>query len=68
MDLEKQIFSDMFNFIKENYKVSSDPEYWSEIVRQQTELEQKYKGSQFAKDMLYACTKRLCELCDKEAS
>jgi hypothetical protein len=65
METEKQIFADMFNFLKENIEVRKEPEYWSEIVRQQSELEKKYNGNQFAKDMLYACTKRLCELCDK---
>ena len=65
MEQEKQIFADAFNFLRNNFEVGPDQAYWDEIVQQQTELEQKYKGNQFAVDMFYACVKRMCERCDK---
>ena len=65
MEIEKQIFADVFNFLKNNINVRNDQEYWANIVQQTTEIEQKYPGNKLAVDMLYACTNRLCELCDK---
>lgn len=67
MDVEKQIFADMFNFLKDNFEVRKDQGYWTEVLKQTTALEQKYKGNKFAKDMLYACIRRLCDICDNEA-
>lgn len=67
MELEKQIFTDVFNFLKLNYSTEpKDQAYWAVINEQLATIEQKYLGNKFAVDMLYACTKRLCELCDEQ--
>jgi len=65
MDVERQIFADTYKFLSENMPAQRDPWYWMEIVNQTSALEKKYKGNDFAKAMIYACTKRLCEQCDK---
>lgn len=65
MEIEKQIFTDVFNFLRDNIKARQDPEYWKSIVEQTTVIEQKYPGNKFAVNMLHACTERLCELYDK---
>ncbi len=67
MDFEKQIFADMFNFFKANYDAGKDQERWNVLYEQMVGLEVKYKGNPFAMDMLKACTRRLCDLCDKGA-
>lgn len=65
MELEKQIFTDCFNFLRRNLPVRQDQKYWAEIVRQSTEIEQKYPSEKMAINMLHACTQRLCELSDR---
>lgn len=66
MDVERKIFIDCYRFLEENLPVRQDQEYWAEIVRQSTEIEQKYPGEKMAVNMLYACTQRLCELLERK--
>lgn len=65
MELEKQIFADTYNFLKNNIPVQQNQAYWSRINDQLAAIEQKYPGNKFAGNMLHACTQRLCELCDE---
>lgn len=66
MEIEKQIFKDVFNFLKNNINVRQDQEYWASINEQLASIEQRYRGDRFAVNMLHACTERLCELCDEK--
>ncbi len=67
MGLEKQIFTDCYNYLQRNIPPRDDQSYWADLIQQQTEIEQKYPGEQFARNTLKACTDRLCELYDKGA-
>jgi hypothetical protein len=64
IEIEKQIFADVFSFLKDNIDVRQDQEYWKDVVEQAVAIERKYLGNKFAVNMLYACTQRLCELFD----
>ena len=66
MDLEKAIFKDCFNFLQNNFPPTVDQQYWADLVRQQTEIEKRFKGEKFAVDMLLACTRRICEIYDSQ--
>ncbi len=63
---EQQMFVDIWEHYKKFYRAEDTEEYWTEQIAACQELQEKYKNSKLAKDMLLAIVKEL-ERKSKEA-
>ncbi len=56
---EQQMFVDVWEHYKKFYKAENTDTYWTEQIAACQGLEQKYKDSMLAKDMLLAISREL---------
>lgn len=56
---EQQMFVDIWEHYKKFYRAEDTEEYWTEQIEACQELQEKYKNSKLAKDMLLAIVKEL---------
>ena len=66
VSVDQQMFVDIWEHYKKFYRAENTDEYWTEQIAACQELQQKYKDSKLAKDMLLTIVKEL-ERKSKEA-
>ncbi len=66
ISVDQQMFVDIWEHYKKFYRAEDTEKYWTEQIAACQELQEKYKNSKLAKDMLLAIVKEL-ERKSKEA-
>lgn len=66
VSVDQQMFVDIWEHYKKFYRAEDTEKYWTEQIAACQELQEKYKNSKLAKDMLLAIVKEL-ERKSKEA-
>lgn len=59
VSVDQQMFVDIWEHYKKFYRAENTNEYWTEQIVACQRLQQKYKDSKLAKDMLLAIVKEL---------
>lgn len=59
ISVDQQMFVDIWEHYKKFYRADNTDEYWTKEMAACQELQQKYKDSMLAKDMLLAIVKEL---------